>query len=158
WGMDLILCRNVLIYFDADTVAHVARHLFASLAEGGWLITGPSDPPLGSAAPFDTTVTDAGVFYRRALAAPARISVPILPPPSPSPLRAVPSETFDEELDRGERCTPPTPEAGPDAIRAALARGEYVRVVELTRDVEDDADVRALHVRALANLDPREAE
>jgi chemotaxis protein methyltransferase CheR len=45
--IDLILCRNVLIYFDQDTVARVARRLFAALAEGGWLITGPSDPLVG---------------------------------------------------------------------------------------------------------------
>jgi chemotaxis protein methyltransferase CheR len=64
-NIDLILCRNVLIYFDQDTVARVARRLFAALAEGGWLITGPSDPPLWDHAPFETKVTEAGVFYRR---------------------------------------------------------------------------------------------
>jgi chemotaxis protein methyltransferase CheR len=63
--MDLILCRNVLIYFDQDTVARVARRLFSALAEGGWLITGPSDPPLWDHAPFETKVTEAGVLYRR---------------------------------------------------------------------------------------------
>jgi chemotaxis protein methyltransferase CheR len=62
---DLILCRNVLIYFDHGTVARVARGLFAALAEGGWLITGPSDPPLWDHAPFETRVTEAGVLYRR---------------------------------------------------------------------------------------------
>jgi chemotaxis protein methyltransferase CheR len=64
-NIDLILCRNVLIYFDQDTVARVARRLFAALAEGGWLITGPSDPPLWDHAPFETKVTEAGVLYRR---------------------------------------------------------------------------------------------
>jgi chemotaxis protein methyltransferase CheR len=64
-NIDLILCRNVLIYFDHGTVARVARALFAALAEGGWLITGPSDPPLWDHAPFETKVTEAGVLYRR---------------------------------------------------------------------------------------------
>jgi chemotaxis protein methyltransferase CheR len=62
---DVILCRNVLIYFGQDTVARIARRLFAALAGGGWLITGPSDPPLWDHAPFETKVTEAGVFYRR---------------------------------------------------------------------------------------------
>jgi chemotaxis protein methyltransferase CheR len=66
-NVDLILCRNVLIYFDQDTVARVARRLFAALAQGGWLITGPSDPPLWDHAPFEVKVTDAGVLYRRSL-------------------------------------------------------------------------------------------
>ena len=50
WGLDLVLCRNVLIYFDRDTVRAVAQRLYSSLAEGGWLITASSDPPLGDAA------------------------------------------------------------------------------------------------------------
>src|SRR6266478_6447425 len=39
WGMDVILCRNVLIYFDRETVRNVAWRLHEALAPGGWLIT-----------------------------------------------------------------------------------------------------------------------
>ncbi|HEX8202406.1 MAG TPA: protein-glutamate O-methyltransferase CheR, partial [Isosphaeraceae bacterium] len=62
-GMDLILCRNVLIYFDRETVAAVARRLFAALADGGWLVTASSDPPLAGLAPFQTVVTERGIYY-----------------------------------------------------------------------------------------------
>jgi chemotaxis protein methyltransferase CheR len=62
---DLILCRNVLIYFDAATVARVARQLYESLAEGGWLIAASSDPPLAELAPFRVVPTEWGVFYRK---------------------------------------------------------------------------------------------
>jgi chemotaxis protein methyltransferase CheR len=79
--IDLILCRNVLIYFDKDTVAGVARRLFAALAKGGWLITGPSDPPLWDHAPFETKVTEAGVLYRRSRQV---ISLPSLGEPASS--------------------------------------------------------------------------
>jgi chemotaxis protein methyltransferase CheR len=64
-GFDLILCRNVLIYFGSETVSAVARRLFESLADGGWLVTAPSDPPLWDFAPFETRMTAGGVFYRR---------------------------------------------------------------------------------------------
>lgn len=64
-GFDLILCRNVLIYFGPETVAAVARRLFESLADGGWLVTAPSDPPLWDFAPFETKMTAGGVFYRK---------------------------------------------------------------------------------------------
>ncbi len=63
--LDLILCRNVLIYFAPEAVEAVAARLHDRLAPGGWLVTGPSDPPLWSSAPFETVVTAGGVFYRR---------------------------------------------------------------------------------------------
>lgn len=65
WGMDIILCRNVLIYFDAATVAQVARRLIATLGEDGWLILGASDPPLAELVECDVMMTDMGVVYRR---------------------------------------------------------------------------------------------
>src|SRR6185295_188876 len=57
FGMDLILCRNVLIYFDRATTARIATRLFACLAEGGVLLTAGADPLLGEYAPFDVEVT-----------------------------------------------------------------------------------------------------
>ncbi len=42
-GFDLIFCRNVLIYFDPATKAHVARKLFEHLAPGGWLFLSPAE-------------------------------------------------------------------------------------------------------------------
>ncbi len=71
WGMDLILCRNVLIYFDGDTVRRTAQRLHATLADGGWLITASSDPPLWEHAPFEVVADANGLFYRRAGGAPA---------------------------------------------------------------------------------------
>jgi chemotaxis protein methyltransferase CheR len=65
WGMDLILCRNVLIYFDRETVQTVAHRLFQALAPGAWLITASSDPPIQDSAPFEVAVRESGVFYRR---------------------------------------------------------------------------------------------
>jgi chemotaxis protein methyltransferase CheR len=62
--LDLILCRNVFIYMDEESVARIARKLYESLAPGGRLVTGASDPP-PSAAPFEVETTDQGVFYRR---------------------------------------------------------------------------------------------
>lgn len=69
WGMDLILCRNVLIYFDKPTVEHVAQRLLASLSEDGWLLMGASDPAISEMVDCDVVLTDAGLAYRRSGAA-----------------------------------------------------------------------------------------
>ena len=78
-AMDVILCRNVLIYFDRATVAQVATRLLGSLSEDGWLFLGASDPMLSDLVPCETVVTGAGLAYRppgtitRGAAAAARV-------------------------------------------------------------------------------------
>lgn len=37
-GMDLILCRHVLMYFSPEQFARAVRHLARCLVEGGWLV------------------------------------------------------------------------------------------------------------------------
>lgn len=64
-SLDLILCRNVLIYLDAVTIRHVAQRLYDSLAPGGYLIPGPSDPLLSGLAPFEAQLTPGGLVYRK---------------------------------------------------------------------------------------------
>src|SRR5690606_655500 len=90
WGMDVILCRNVLIYFDADTVERVARRLLASLSEDGWLLLGGSDPPISEIMECDVVVTDAGLVYRRKHAAGGHDMRP--QPESSAPLESLPPE------------------------------------------------------------------
>jgi len=63
--VDVIFCRNVLIYFTVDAVRRAAERLAAALAPGGWLVTGSSDPPLEGIAGLEPTVTAAGLVYRR---------------------------------------------------------------------------------------------
>jgi chemotaxis protein methyltransferase CheR len=63
---DLILCRNVMIYFDLPTVARIAAGLLDSLAPDGWLVLGASDPPLAHLVPCEAIMTPSGMAYRRA--------------------------------------------------------------------------------------------
>lgn len=43
YAMDLIVCRNVTIYFDAQTTARVVDKFHLSLADGGWLLVGHAE-------------------------------------------------------------------------------------------------------------------
>jgi chemotaxis protein methyltransferase CheR len=148
WGMDLILCRNVLIYFDAETVRGVARRLFEALAPGGWLITAASDPPLGGEAPFEVVVTDVGVFYRRPGVGGA--AEPITPEP------AVLSTEYSVLSTKS-----PAPAFSPPPdiqARDAYDRGDYARAADLAAPLTADLSAALLHVRALANLETGRAE
>ncbi|MBC7673635.1 MAG: protein-glutamate O-methyltransferase CheR [Polaromonas sp.] len=64
-GFDLVLCRNVMIYFELEMVAHIARGLLDSLAPDGWLVLGASDPMLVHLVPCEAVMTESGVAYRR---------------------------------------------------------------------------------------------
>jgi chemotaxis protein methyltransferase CheR len=85
-AMDLILCRNVLIYFGREKVGRIAARLYDSLAEGGVLLTAGADPILGEHAPFEVEVTRAGLVYRRPRTARTGIAPPRLARAVPSPL------------------------------------------------------------------------
>lgn len=64
-AQDIVLCRNVLIYFDMEGVKRIASRLLESLAPDGWLLLGASDPPLAGVVPCETVLLPGGVAYRR---------------------------------------------------------------------------------------------
>ena len=61
--MDLIFCRNVLIYFDKPTQKAVVSRLCQALRPGGWLLLGHSESIAGFGLPLDAVATT--VFKRR---------------------------------------------------------------------------------------------
>lgn len=156
-GCDVILCRNVLIYFDPETIRAVAKRLFDSLSPGGWLILAATDPPIAQHVPVDIVQTPAGQLYRRPLET-REISGAILAQmPSNSGLSVfddppfVESDTSDSTLMVSED----------EAIRqaqAALEQGDYDKVRLLTEARPDSNAACALLVRALTCLDAADAE
>ena len=64
-SFDVVLCRNVLIYLTPSAVRAATDTLHDSLADGGWLLLGASDPPLEHPG-LHRTVDRAGAVYRRA--------------------------------------------------------------------------------------------
>jgi chemotaxis protein methyltransferase CheR len=168
WGMDLILCRNVLIYFDRDAIGQVARRLQESLAPGGWLITASSDPPLGGEAPFETVVTDIGVFYRRSEVpcggqVPGASAKPKSLFPKPANGAAKKSSIYQRPAQSSSQSAS-QPEAQNDILdplaeaRNALDRGDYARSAALTRGLLKMEEANVIYVQALANQEVSEAE
>ena len=64
-NLDLIFCRNVLIYFDPTAIAKTIQTFHSLLKPGGSLILGPSDPAASQFADFDVIVCEYGVFYKK---------------------------------------------------------------------------------------------
>jgi chemotaxis protein methyltransferase CheR len=66
-GMDLILCRNVFIYFGRATIASVVERLHRALAPDGWLLVGSAEPTQAVGEPLFTAQSFPGtVAHRRA--------------------------------------------------------------------------------------------
>lgn len=62
---DLILCRNVLIYFNDATRRSVIRGLYGALRGNGWLVMGSAESLYGVDHRFDTIVHGKTILYRK---------------------------------------------------------------------------------------------
>jgi chemotaxis protein methyltransferase CheR len=63
---DLVFCRNVMIYFDAETKRNMLRELHGTLFRGGWLLLGGAETAFGVDEWFErTTVGNAIVYVAR---------------------------------------------------------------------------------------------
>jgi len=67
--LDLIMCRNVTIYFDEEATQRLYRALVRALAAGGWLMLGPSDPVPTDRGGLERVEVEGAVLWRRAVAA-----------------------------------------------------------------------------------------
>lgn len=166
-SMDIILCRNVLIYFDRDTIARVARLFFDSLAPGGWLMTGASDPCLREFAPFQSINSEAGTFYKRQPEQSAtgdRIAGNWFPT-----AQSIRQATLSGEHDRSKiprlqsQATPHSSSPSGAGSEKGLAeqaesefsQGNWQKVVDLLGSVGASTKLNLLYVQALSNLDLR---
>ncbi|WP_009961594.1 CheR family methyltransferase [Verrucomicrobium spinosum] len=65
-GLDLIICRNVIIYFDTATNRRLADQFYRSLVPGGWLAVGHAEPHTEIFRAFQTINAPGAVLYQRA--------------------------------------------------------------------------------------------
>lgn len=63
---DLVFCRNVMIYFDAETKKNILKELHGTLFRGGWLLLGGAETAFGAEQWFERqTVGNAIVYVAR---------------------------------------------------------------------------------------------
>jgi chemotaxis protein methyltransferase CheR len=77
YAFDIILCRNVMIYFSDAINQRIAGSLQESLIDGGWLIVGHAEYKPDLFGTLESVQTKGAVLYRRkARSAPAVAPVP----------------------------------------------------------------------------------
>ena len=64
-AFDVILCRNVTIYFDHAIVMRLVKQFHETLAPTGWLLVGHSEPNVELYDAFETVNTGGAVLYRK---------------------------------------------------------------------------------------------
>lgn len=97
-AMDLIFCRNVLMYFTPPQIARAVAKLHASLVQDGWLAVSPSETSQTLFARFTTVNFPGAVLYRK--------GANLDRPPAVPAMQAVPAAKSPRPVDR-----PPQPAA-----------------------------------------------
>ncbi len=120
-AMDIILCRNVTIYFTPQVTQRVLASFNNCLTDGGWLVPGAAEPNMVFYNEFDVQNFPGAVLYRKPatprLAKPSPWFVPANPSPPPAAPPLPPSKPIP----------PPTPKPLPAPPR----RDPYQVAVEL---------------------------
>lgn len=140
-GADLIICRNVMIYFDQGPRYQLVDQLYRALRPGGWLVVGQAEPDPALYGAFIAHHMGATVLYQRPLQAlqrPAR-QLPVRLQPLPWPLS--PAQTSVLGADHAQQ------------VRTLLAQGLWSEAEALARTLvaadPNDAEALALLGEAL---------
>jgi chemotaxis protein methyltransferase CheR len=145
--IDLVLCRNVTIYFSRETTRGLMSRLHACLRNGGYLFLGHSETlwqvsedfrlvPLG-------TGDSAAFVYRRIDESPEDRRGSVLPdrrtedegPPPPKPERRVTPRRARPVVEEAPQVERPAGPPSVVAVRAALADGRYDDAVAAATDL-----------------------
>jgi chemotaxis protein methyltransferase CheR len=133
-AMDLILCRNVTMYFGQETTKVVARRLLSAVTPGGWLLVGPSEPDANVFAGFEAVNAYETTAYRRPQNRVESAKSGTPPPASagPRPVAAI-EKGFGTVADggTGNASRPTTPEECLLDARVAADAGRYAEARDL---------------------------
>jgi chemotaxis protein methyltransferase CheR len=141
---DVVMCRNVMIYFAPDLIRSTVGRFYQKLAAGGWLLVGHAEPNADMFAQFDRVSAGNVTVYRRPLSGvpaapppwPQWTAVPAAPQPSNSHPRVPPTAGARRAITR-----PPLPAAPPaatprlEAVRLLADRGNWTAAAALGRQL-----------------------
>ena len=163
-SLDVIFCRNVIIYFDQPTIVGVMERFYESLRPGGWMFLGYSESLFKISTRFEMVEVGGTFAYQRPLSGAGRKPAPVTtvvrpsapPPPPRSPTDV---ETVLRNLKRQEKPKPPRPSAPPPPpeppARPPSRKTPVERLAEVVTAIEKGDFPLALRtVRRLADDEP----
>lgn len=169
--MDVILCRNVMIYFDRPTQAAVISRFHWALHHQGWLILGPSELVPPDNQEFKPVNFENAVVYQKqavvrqdALIETEPIIVPIVTIPKP-PLRKTVTSTLPPLSLVAKKPAPMPPAAMPKAnewerAMHAANREQWDEALKLLEDAEKAQPLQAEvhYLRGVVELNLQEQD
>lgn len=168
--LDLIICRNVFIYFDRHTIALALDKLLLTLKEGGYLLTGHGELHGISHPGLRARVHGEGMIFQKAGARPVKPMKAISPPPPPAAEVQRPLPRVNIPVVQASRPAGPALPAGGATLPAAtpgppplltqaaalLQQKAYVPAIEklegVLKDYPGNLEALALLAEAHANL------
>jgi chemotaxis protein methyltransferase CheR len=151
---DLILCRNVLIYFNPETVDRVVASLQGALWPGGRLVLGAADRLSGSHRPLP--VARSRAVSDRSRRRPPRPGSPRQRPAQTARVAARPAHA-EPTAGPSPAVTATNGQAGRERLSRALQaadRGDLDTALQIAGDVlaEDPLDAEAHFIKGVAEL------
>jgi len=158
-AMDLILCRNLLIYFTPVHARQLIASLRRSLTDDGWLVVSPSECSQAMFPGFAPVNFPGSILYRKRESPPLAEPTP-MPAPVDAHLAFLAPPLSGQPLGETEVARILAPTAVPDseAAQKLYSQGRYMEAAALLRAALDagpqpgDARLLGLLVRALANV------
>ena len=165
-AFDLIVCRNVMIYFGTELMRRMVRQFHECLVPGGWLLVGPAEPNMSCFTAFRTVNAPGLTLYQK----PEDGSFPRPPAVFPINLPEVPGVSFsplDRPLDRSierppdwpmdrplDRLTARAPASVPPTladVRRHADQGDWLKAVQCCEELlrQDGLNARAHFCHAL---------
>jgi len=161
--MDLIVCRNVFIYFDREAIGVVLPKLTNTLRVGGYLVTGHGELIGQNMGPLRARLYPESVVYQR-VAPGEETRIPHIPrPPVPMPQlfpQLFPQTYAPETKPKPSPVPAPKPITPDQALHAQaeglFQAGAYAAAIEKAREAVELApkrfDTHYLMAQAYANL------
>jgi len=170
-AMDVIFCRNVLMYFAEEPAKKVVHNLSRSLVDEGWLVVSPAESTYVPSPPFAAVRFPDAFLYKKDskprkakeipdvfppllykdTAAPARPRVDTAPKRDTAPVREIKTVKRSEAKEKeAEKALPPYVKA--QALYEQGRYGEATReLLEMVSHNQDMVTVMSLLARTYAN-------